>query len=147
MSINIVNGHCTLIVVNMYTKKMWYLDSCSGPGTRYVDVMRRYMQDEYRSQKKEDMSVADVDKWNKSTTTDPSQQVPQQHNSKDCGAFVCMFSFALTNRLPVEFFTQKYIPFFRRHIALSIFNCRVCTNLKVYPGWSVTPGFIPPPDT
>jgi Ulp1 family protease len=119
--VNLNNSHWTLAVVYVQLKKICYLDSMAGAGTKYLQTLMRWLSDEHRDKKGCDLP--DVDAWElipcKWETT------PQQHNSVDCGAFTIMFADFLADDQDLMGFAQEDIRLFRRKIARFILEGKI----------------------
>lgn len=118
-------GHWSLIAVTFHNRRITYCDSLNNPGAGPMKKVSNYLQDDEKQYSGK--AIQDQEQWNFE-----SVQCPQQDNYFDCGVFVCCFSLCLTYGLPLSTFTQSDIPFFRRHLALSIDEGMLETFLK-YP--------------
>jgi Ulp1 family protease len=115
------NQHCTCIVIFMKEKQIQYYDSLSiGADKKYMDSILQYLVDEDKGQgrvKKEE--------W---TLVPSNDSVPKQENKSDCGAFICIFGYFISQDTSLEF-TQENVTSFRERMALAIINC--ANNTKV----------------
>ena len=113
--INEKNTHWTCIVIFMKEKQIQYYDSLSdGAGTIYMNDVLQYLVDEDKGQghvKREGWALV------------PSKEsVPKQENWFDCGAFICMFCYFISQDASLEF-TQDDVTSFREQMVLAIINC------------------------
>jgi hypothetical protein len=106
----------------MKEKKIQYYDSLSvGAGKKYMDSILQYLVDEDKGQghvKREGWALV------------PSKEsVPKHENWSDCGAFICMFCYFISQDASLEF-TQDNVTSFREQMALAIINCANNTELQ-----------------
>jgi hypothetical protein len=120
--INEKNKHWTCIVIFMKEKRIQYYDSLSdGAGNIYMNDVFQYLVDEDKRQ-----GHVKREEW----TLVPSKEiVPKQENWSDCGAFICMFSFFISQDTSLEF-TQDNVTSFREQMALAIINCANNTEVQ-----------------
>mmetsp|Transcript_2270 Transcript_2270/g.6496 ORF Transcript_2270/g.6496 Transcript_2270/m.6496 type:complete len:543 (+) Transcript_2270:176-1804(+) len=97
-------------------KRIEVYDSMGSSGTKYLNCIFQYLQDDYKDKKGKPMP--DVDDWELVTCSDDT---PQQRNGYDCGVFTCMFIDFLSKDCPLVF-SQEHVNQCRERIALSILN-------------------------
>jgi sentrin-specific protease 1 len=95
--INLNNTHWVMAVVFVQKKEIHYYDSMSGSGKRYLDAMLKWLVDEAREKKGEQL---DPEQWKLS---DQEQNVPQQQNGYDCGVFSIMCADYVSDNLPLSY--------------------------------------------
>ena len=117
--VNIDNTHWCLAVVHVREKRIQYYDSMGGPGTYYLRALQRWVVDEMKHKKGEDI---DPEEWRLQPTT---SDTPQQKNGSDCGVFTSMCADYLSEDLQLSDFAQRDIPRLRYRIAHSIVNGRL----------------------
>jgi sentrin-specific protease 1 len=100
-------------VIFMAKKEIHYYDSMSGSGAKYLEGMKKWLQDEYRDKKKEDLNV---ENW---ILKDKEKNVPQQRNGVDCGMFSIICADFLSDDLPLAY-EQKDMPTFREKVAAAV---------------------------
>ena len=117
--INIRNSHWAMATINITNKTINYYDSQGHPGTRYLQALKRWLDDESK------------DKCPNSTLNIPSfnmqpcdiAQTPQQIGSTDCGVFSMMYADYLSTGRKLtghDGFSQVDIHRLRRSIAKAI---------------------------
>ena len=112
--INIIEeDHWVLVVAHLWKKEIRYVDSCGAPGDKYLNVILRYIQDEYGRNK---LAFVESD-WSL-IPCDPSI-VPQQDNAFDCGVYVCLFVDFIVRESALTF-TPQQVTSMRYHIAHAI---------------------------
>jgi len=130
--ININNTHWALVVAFMDEKRIQYYDydSLKRNGTRYLDGIFQYLQDDYKRQFKSDM---DTSEWRLVLCTEdtPQQDKYNKDNGWDCGVFVCLFAdFIAMDCAPIFNYDEASINKCRDRIALSIMdNCAIDRHL------------------
>ncbi len=73
----------------MKEKQIQYYDSHAvGTGKSHMDIILKYLVDEDKGQ-----HCIKPDEWALVTST---ESVPQQENTFDCGAFICMFGYFIS---------------------------------------------------
>jgi len=123
--INVGNTHWTLVVADMRKRTLTYYDSLGGAGTACLELIERYLKDEYEEKKGEPHPFA----W---TLVSAGRSTPQQDNGVDCG----VFSVALLNVLHRAFeldvepdlagtFAQSDIARIRQQIQLDLVRGKV----------------------
>ena len=120
--INVSNTHWTLAVVHMHDQRIQYYDSMGGKGTKYLDALLRWVQDEHEDKKAKLGSGGQFDatRWRRVGTIQAT--TPQQRNGVDCGVFCILFADFLSDNLDLSSFQQKDISMFRRKVAHFIVN-------------------------
>lgn len=112
--INMGNMHWICAAIFMNEKRIQIFDSMGSSGTRYLDALFNYIQDEHIDKKK--TPLPDADAWELVPT---QGDTPRQTNGFDCGVFTCMFADFLSKDTALVF-SQKHISQCRERIALSI---------------------------
>jgi sentrin-specific protease 1 len=112
--INISNTHWTFAVVFMAKKTVAYYDSMSGSGKNYTDALLRWLVDEKKDKKNEQL---DISTW--TTETKHRSTVPKQANGYDCGVFTTIGIDFLSDDLPLKY-DQSQMPTFRLKMATDI---------------------------
>jgi Ulp1 family protease len=103
--INEKNKHWTCIVIFMKEKQIQYYDSTSvGTGNSYMNDVLQYLVDEDKGQ-----GCVKREIW---TLVTFAESVPKQENWSDCGAFICMFGYFISQEASLEF-TQDNVTSFR----------------------------------
>jgi Ulp1 family protease len=98
----------------MKEKQIQYYDSNSvGRGKTHMDIVLKYLANE----NKEEQCIK-PEEWALVTST---ESVPQQENTFDCGAFICMFVYFISQD-SFLLFNQKDVTSFRKQMALAIIN-------------------------
>lgn len=119
--INRGNTHWTCAAIFPRRKEIKYYDSMAGKGKDVLRALSQYVVDEWKDKKErhklDETTKPDLSEWK---TISTGSDVPQQHNGCDCGVFVCAFAQCLSCGIDPFDFSQKDMPNFRRHIALSI---------------------------
>jgi Ulp1 family protease len=88
----------------MKEKRIQYYDSLSiGAGKKYMDSILQYLVDEDKEQ-----GCVKKDEWRLVLS---NESVPKQENKSDCGAFICMFSYFISQDASLEF-TQDNVTSF-----------------------------------
>jgi Ulp1 family protease len=113
--INILNTHWTLGVVYVQKKEIAYYDSMSGNGRQYLRALLRWLQDEAKEKKGITLDVSD---WTLIDSHD-GEDVPQQHNKFDCGAFTTICADYISDDLPLVY-SQEEMPSIRAKIGAAI---------------------------
>jgi Ulp1 family protease len=73
----------------------YYGSNTVGAGKEHMDIVLRYLVNEDKRQCR-----IKHDEWALVTST---ESVPQQNNSFDCGAFICMFSYFISQDASLVF--------------------------------------------
>ena len=111
-----VSKHWSLLVVKPKEKEMFVLDSLAAsfvkPSTKNAILKMRDLLQEIDPK-------LDPEEWHFSTNT--PQDIPQQSNSYDCGAFVCAYArcLLLKSSLPGDFTS------FRKHMVLELHGSKI----------------------
>jgi hypothetical protein len=122
--INIENLHWTCIVIFMKEKRIQYYDSnCVGAGKSHMNAVLHYLVNEDKGQ-----GHVKPKEWMLATST---ENVPKQENTSDCGAFICMFGYFISQDASL-LFNQKDITSFRKQMALAIINLANNTEVQAY---------------
>lgn len=98
-----------------FCTSLQYYDSMGSSGTKYLDALMQYLQDEHKDKKETPMSG--VEEWILQTCI--REETPQQQNGYDCGVFSILFADFLSENLPL-LFDQKCISSMRVKICASI---------------------------
>jgi sentrin-specific protease 1 len=143
--INLNNEHWVCAVAFMHKKRIQFYDSQGGDGIHYLEILFRYIKDEYLD--KNGVPLPDQDDWelvpcapdtphqrngmyNDATFLFVPSRTPTYFNVRlspplapgyDCGVFTCMFADFLAKDCPLVF-NQSHITQCREHIAVSIMN-------------------------
>jgi len=110
--INVGNSHWCLSVINFKEKRIEYYDSLGGTNPKCMQNLRRYVQDEAKQYRKEEI---DMKGWTDYTPRD----IPQQRNGCDCGVFTTKYADYISENRDLDF-TQDDMRMFRRRMALEI---------------------------
>lgn len=115
--INHSNTHWALAIIQPQDHAIFYMDSLApGPADRVTRNLLRWLRDEVQDKFKAELDTGD---WTVVHYTE--DQVPQQNNGCDCGAFLCLFAFFASIGLHgVMPFRQKHITQLRRFIGHSL---------------------------
>lgn len=120
--VNQGNTHWTMAAIFPKKREIRFYDSMGSKGRRYLNGLKRYIIDEWADKqerhKLDSSTKPDPEAWRLIST---GTSVPQQHNGVDCGVFVCAFAECLACGYDLDF-SQSDMPFFRRHIGLSILS-------------------------
>ena len=109
-------------MIGVETKTIQYFDSLGSSGEAYLQVLQRYVIEEYAH--KHPGSQLDWGDW---SLIPGSTRTPQQANGCDCGVFVlCTVYLMALGLMPA--FTQADIPAFRYRVAFSILQGRLSTD-------------------
>ena len=112
-----VNGvHWSCMVAFMTEKRIQYFDSIGGNGNIFTEGLLSYLKDVW--QLKHECDFPNGDAWEIIGYRDG--EVPQQHNSYDCGVYACMFADLLSTDRLHHSFGQHDATLYRKRIALSI---------------------------
>jgi Ulp1 family protease len=121
--ININNQHWTCIVIFMKEKWIQYYDSYTvGAGKSHMDIILKYLIDEDKRQQR-----IKPDEWALVTST---KSVPQQENKFDCGAFICMFGYFISQDTS-SLFNQANVTRFRKQMAFAAINLANHTYISI----------------
>ena len=82
--VNKRNNHWVLVVLCFSLKTITYYDSMSQDGMLYLQAVRCWVGDEAKDKKKNSDPPVYFHDW---TLVNNPDNVPQQHNSSDCGVF------------------------------------------------------------
>jgi len=123
--INIDGVHWVLVYSDMIAHKLVYVDSLNWKGTKCLDVITRYLCEEYEATYEKPTPWT----W---TLVDCQASVPQQDNNVDCGVFMLMnlnllhkgFELGVDVRLDL-YYSQKDIANARQQIQLDTMWSRV----------------------
>jgi hypothetical protein len=120
--INIKNQHWMCIVIFMKEKRTQYYDSNSvGAGKSHMDIILKYLVDEDKGQHR-----VKHEEWVLVTST---ESVPKKENTFDCGAFICMFGYFISQDSSLLFY-QKDVTSFWKRMALAIINLANNTEVQ-----------------
>jgi Ulp1 family protease len=77
------------IVIFMKEKRIQYYDSnCVGAGKKYMDSVLQYLVNEDKGQ-----GHVKPEEW---ALVPSTESIPKQDNLSDCGAFICMFGYFIS---------------------------------------------------
>ena len=118
---NISNTHWACVFLDMKKKIIWNLDSLGSSDKDFCEIMLKWLQDEHFDKKK---SVLPINDW---TIKGPPADLPRQNNGVDCGVFLCMFAYFLSQgRIPTtKDFSQKEMPHIRKLVTLWILDQKI----------------------
>ncbi len=109
----------------MKEKQIQYCDSLTvGTGKKYMDSILQYLVDEDKGQGR-----VKCEEW---ASAPPKESVPKQDNWSDCGAFICMFGYFISQDASLEF-TQDDVSGFQERMALAIIICANNTEVQADP--------------
>jgi Ulp1 family protease len=118
--VNIINNHWFLIVVHVQKKEIVSYDSFNNDHTFYLDILMDWLlfeaNDSSAMKKKVRKAKPPI---NKTEWTLRKEQVPQQHNTCDCGVFIIMFADFILENIPLTICEPDMLDF-RLKIALAI---------------------------
>jgi Ulp1 family protease len=93
------------IVIFMKEKQIQYYDSLSvDTGNIYMNDVLQYLANEDKGQ-----GCVKKEEW---TLVPSNESVPKQENWSDCGAFICMFGYFISQDTSLEF-THDNVTSFR----------------------------------
>ena len=99
--------HWTMMVVDVRSKLIHYMDSMSGAEEGHMRTLLNYLAEEHKDKKKRDLGVH---KWR----TINVEGLPKQQNGSDCGVFALKFAAFAAQGLEIDF-TQREMPHFFRY--------------------------------
>jgi hypothetical protein len=109
-------------VIFIKEKRIQYYDSLSvDTGNIYMNDVLQYLVDEDKGQ-----GCVKSEEW---TLVPSKESVPKQENWSDCGAFICMFGYFISQDASLEC-TQDDVTSFREQMALAIINCANNTQVQ-----------------
>jgi Ulp1 family protease len=98
----------------MKEKQIQYYDSHSvGAGNSHMNAVLQYLVDEDKKQ-----GCVKPEEW---ALVPSTETVPKQENTIDCGAFICMLGFFISQDASLHF-SQADDTNFRKRMALAIIN-------------------------
>jgi Ulp1 family protease len=110
------------IVIFMKEKQIQYYDSHSvGTGKSHMNIVLKYLVDEEKGQHR-----VKPEEWALVTST---ESVPKQENTFDCGAFICMFGYFISQEASL-LFNQTHVTTFQKWMALAIINLENNTEVQ-----------------
>jgi len=115
--IHVHGNHWCLSVINIKDKRVEYYDSLGDQNFSCLEVLKKYLVDEYKTQKSSDI---DLSSW--VMYAPGNKNVPQQNNATDCGVFTCQFAACFTNAIDIQNFSQQDMPYFRNRMILELAN-------------------------
>ena len=89
---------------------------------RYLNALLNYVIDDVKDKKKIDLNRHE---WTTECAHESIPDLPQQHNSVDCGMFTIMYADFLTDDLPLSLFHQRDILTYRRKVVSAILEGRL----------------------
>ena len=110
-----------------------FADSYGTASKNYNSCMRRYLQDEFKNKEKVILPTEKFKFTNKAIKT------KMQHNSLDCGVFICAFAYCLCHHLPLTTFGRNDMKFFRYHMLCSLMKWKLM-DLLSYPEFPIENG-------
>ena len=111
-----MGNHWTMAIVLPQKHHIDYYDSLGGTNSKCVDILKRYMKDEYKDKKKTELKVS----WTHTFQRD----IPQQNNGYDCGVFACRFA-ECAGRGSAPDFSQSRMAYFRQRMILEIVSKKI----------------------
>ena len=112
--INVGKNHWALGVVDLKNERIEYWDSLGADHKRFKQWILKYLEDEWKDKK-----AAKPFPYSFGKQSDSHAEIPNQHNSYDCGVFTCMFAECITRGADPDF-TQDDIEEARLLIAYQI---------------------------
>ena len=122
--VNTTNTHWSCAVIFMQTKRIVHLDSLGYDGTKYVEFLLQYINDEHKH--KMGKPMPNPGDWK--ILVPHTRYTPVQRNTDDCGVFTCMFAEFISVDCGLVF-DRTHIPKCRELIALSIMQGEACVTL------------------
>ncbi len=107
-------------------KEKWiqYYDSPAvGAGKEHTNIILKYLIDEDKTQQRKRS-----DEWVLVTST---KSVPHQENTFDCGAFICMFGYFISQDASLLFNKANFTSFQKR-MALAVINLANNTDVSIF---------------
>ncbi|XP_071668465.1 sentrin-specific protease 2 isoform X2 [Patagioenas fasciata] len=108
--------HWALAVIDVRKKTIKYFDSMAQKGSKICDTLFRYLQEESREKRNQELSISEWTLHN----MEP-HEIPQQTNGSDCGVFTCKFADYISRDKPITF-TQNNMPYFRKKMVWEIIH-------------------------
>uniref|UniRef100_A0A914WLX7 Ubiquitin-like protease family profile domain-containing protein n=1 Tax=Plectus sambesii TaxID=2011161 RepID=A0A914WLX7_9BILA len=93
--INDRGNHWTLIVVDMRQRRMSYYDSMGNDGSKHLKAIREYLKGYFAEKKPAERFVP--------FTMVNEKKLPRQHNTWDCGVYLCQYAEHLSRGAPLSF--------------------------------------------
>ena len=106
-----LQDHWCLAAVKIADRRISYFDSLGKPNFTCLHAIMEYLSQQSESKK------LNLVEWYGVHCKD----IPQQHNSYDCGVFVCMYGRCLAADSHFSF-DQEDMPNIRKHIALELMS-------------------------
>ncbi len=104
--ISIENQHWMCIVIFMKEKRIQYYESTSvGAGNSQMNAVLRYLVDEDKGQ-----GCVKPKEW---VLVSSTESVPKQENTSNCGAFICIFGYFISQDAALVF-SQANVASFRK---------------------------------
>ncbi|OPJ86807.1 sentrin-specific protease 2 [Patagioenas fasciata monilis] len=108
--------HWALAVIDVRKKTIKYFDSMAQKGSKICDTLFRYLQEESREKRNQELNISEWTLHN----MEP-HEIPQQTNGSDCGVFTCKFADYISRDKPITF-TQNNMPYFRKKMVWEIIH-------------------------
>lgn len=108
--------HWALAVIDVRKKTIKYFDSMAQKGSKICDTLFRYLQEESREKRNQEL---DISEW--ALHNMEPHEIPQQTNGSDCGVFTCKFADYISRDKPITF-TQNNMPYFRKKMVWEIIH-------------------------
>lgn len=107
--------HWCLATVDFKLKQFCYYDSLRGVNNTCLQLLKEYIQQKASGCKSNDHTFS---VWSNVIR----QDIPQQYNSYDCGVFVCMYARLLSEKAPLNSFSQTDMALIRKHMVLELLS-------------------------
>ena len=119
-----LGNHWTLGAVEINNKQVKYFDSLGGREGKFFKSMKIFLQNETNSRK----CVGEID-WNE-WKFEVVKSIPKQHNSYDCGVFVCIYAEYLAKGIEFDF-TQRDMKLFRQRIKYELLTGKLLEDDEI----------------
>ncbi|NXU57404.1 SENP2 protease, partial [Turnix velox] len=110
------NLHWSLVAMDLRVKSIHYFDSLGKNGDDICQVLLKYLQQEMREKRKEEL---DMSEWMLHSMA--PHEIPQQYNGYDCGVFMCKYADYLSQDRALTF-SQSCMPYFRKRMVWEILH-------------------------
>jgi hypothetical protein len=120
MPVNRGNVHWTMAVIDNLERTVMFMDSLGGDGSDVTEALLRYVADEWADKKGGPLPAP------YRVVLQP-EDLPQQTNGVDCGAFVCAFGECYLRHItPTSaVFTQRDLPYWRKRVGVTCLKGRL----------------------
>ena len=122
MPANSRNVHWFLVAIQMKERKLFYCDSLHGDRRKYLKAINQSLIDEAIYRERFDLLTEDKLQFKHPFTLEkyPSDKMPTQTNSYDCGVFVIMMINFIIDNIPLENLKQRDMATYRINLACDI---------------------------